>query len=147
MRPNIPSFAIAILCVSILLPGYNYAADAKKISLERLVAHAIWPLMRRYGVPGIAVGILVKGQPHVYSYGSASAATGRAVTSDTLFETGLISKTFTAFGWNGRVSRAPGSRMRWRGVDTMRRHAPGPAVPLRDSTRVHHKCQKDCLSL
>jgi CubicO group peptidase (beta-lactamase class C family) len=85
-----------MLCVSILLPGYNYAADAKQTNLERLVAHAIRPVMQRYGVPGMAVGIVVKGQTYAYSYGAASAATGRAVTSDTLFEIGSISKTLTA---------------------------------------------------
>lgn len=96
MRPNIQSAAIAILCVSLLLPRYNYAADANKANLEKVVAHAIRPVMERYRVPGMAVGIVVKGQNYVYDYGTASKATGRAVTSNTLFEIGSISKTFTA---------------------------------------------------
>jgi beta-lactamase class C len=96
MRPNIQSATIAILCVSVLLPSYNSAADANKDNLGKLVAHAIRPVMERYGVPGMAVGIVVKGRNYVYNYGTASKATGRAVTSNTLFEIGSISKTFTA---------------------------------------------------
>jgi beta-lactamase class C len=95
-RPIIQSAAIAILCVSLLLTRYNYAADANKANLEKVVAHAIRPVMERYRVPGMAVGIVVKGQNYVYDYGTASKATGRAVTSNTLFEIGSISKTFTA---------------------------------------------------
>ena len=95
-RPNIQSAAIAILCVSLLLPRYNYAADANRANLEKVVAHAIRPVMERYRVPGMAVGIVVKGRNYVYDYGTASKATGRAVTSNTLFEIGSISKTFTA---------------------------------------------------
>ena len=37
MRPNIQSAAVAILCVSVLLPRYNYAADANQANLEKLV--------------------------------------------------------------------------------------------------------------
>jgi beta-lactamase class C len=96
MRPNIRGAAMAILCVSVLLPRYNYAADAKEANLDQLVAHAIRPVMERYGIPGMAVGIVVKGRNYVYDYGTASKATGRPVTNNTLFEIGSISKTFTA---------------------------------------------------
>jgi beta-lactamase class C len=96
MRPNNQTAAIAILCVSVLLPTNNHAADAKNASLEKVVAHAIRPVMERYGVPGMAVGIVVKGQSYVYDYGTASKATRRAVAGNTLFEIGSISKTFTA---------------------------------------------------
>ena len=96
MRPNIQSAAIAVLCVSVLLPRYNYAAGANEADLEKFVAHAIRPVMERYGVPGMAVGIVVKGRNYVYDYGMVSKATGRSVTKTTLFEIGSISKTFTA---------------------------------------------------
>jgi beta-lactamase class C len=96
MRSNIRSATIAVLCVSLFLPNYNYAADANKANLEKVVAHAIRPVMERYRVLGMAVGIVVQGRNYVYDYGTASKATGRAVTSNTLFEIGSISKTFTA---------------------------------------------------
>jgi beta-lactamase class C len=44
----------------------------------------------------MAVGIAAKGQSYVYDYGVASKATGKPVTSNTLFEIGSVSKTFTA---------------------------------------------------
>jgi beta-lactamase class C len=96
MRPNMQSAAIVILCVSVLLPINSRAADEKKANIEKVVAQTIRPVMERYGVPGIAVGIVMKGQSYVYDYGVASKATGRPVTSDTLFEIGSVSKTFTA---------------------------------------------------
>ena len=52
--------------------------------------------MDRYGIPGMAVGIIVHGHPYVFDYGLASKAPDKPVTSDTLFEVGSVSKTFTA---------------------------------------------------
>lgn len=95
MRPNIQSAAIVILCVSVLLSMNSHAAD-ERAKIEKVVAQAVRPVMERYGVPGIAVGIVTKGQRYVYDYGIASKSTGRPVTSDTLFEIGSVSKTFTA---------------------------------------------------
>lgn len=52
--------------------------------------------MEREGIPGMAVGIVFNGQSYVFNYGLASRATGKPVTSETLFEIGSVSKTFTA---------------------------------------------------
>jgi beta-lactamase class C len=72
------------------------AADDGKIDVGRIVAQAVRPVMERYGVPGMAVGIVLNGQASVHDYGVASKATGQSVTGDTLFEIGSVSKTFTA---------------------------------------------------
>jgi beta-lactamase class C len=53
-------------------------------------------LMAKYGIPGVAVGLIVEGKPFVFDYGLASTDPRRAVTERTLFEVGSISKTFTA---------------------------------------------------
>jgi CubicO group peptidase (beta-lactamase class C family) len=95
MRPNIHSAAIAALCVCALLPANSHAADNEWADIEKIVAQAIRPVMERYGIPGMAVGIVMKGRNYVYDYGVASKA-GRPVTGNTLFEIGSISKTFTA---------------------------------------------------
>src|ERR1700685_2434491 len=95
LRPNIQSAAIAVLCVCALLPTHSHAADDEQANIEKVVAQAIRPIMQRYGVPGMAVGIAIQGRNHVYEYGVASKA-GRPVTSNTLFEIGSVSKTFTA---------------------------------------------------
>lgn len=52
--------------------------------------------MRVYGVPGMAIALTDHGRQTFYNFGVASRATGEAVTSDTLFEIGSVSKTFTA---------------------------------------------------
>jgi CubicO group peptidase (beta-lactamase class C family) len=41
-------------------------------------------------------GLVIKGRTYIYYYGVASKATGRSVTSNTLFEIGSVSRTFTA---------------------------------------------------
>jgi beta-lactamase class C len=61
-----------------------------------LVARAVAPVMKRYGIPGMAAGMTVRGRHYVYAFGVASKATGRPVEDSTLFEIGSITKTFTA---------------------------------------------------
>ncbi|HEV2675478.1 MAG TPA: class C beta-lactamase [Aliidongia sp.] len=85
-----------VLSLSVLLlPAGSQAAD-QRAGIEQVVAQAIRPMMERYGVPGMAVGLVVDGQEYVYTYGVASKATGQPVSADTLFEIGSLSKTFTA---------------------------------------------------
>ncbi|PZR72983.1 MAG: class C beta-lactamase [Chthoniobacterales bacterium] len=96
MRLNILNPAMAALCVGLLLPTSSDAADDEKTKIEKIVAQAIRPVMEHYGIPGMAVGIVLNGQSYVFDYGVASKATGKPVDSDTLFEIGSVSKTFTA---------------------------------------------------
>ena len=95
MRLNIRNTAISVLCVSILLPIAGHAVEDARGKVDRIVAQTIEPVMQHYGIPGMAVGVLIKGQGYVYDYGVASKA-GRPVTRNTLFEIGSVSKTFTA---------------------------------------------------
>lgn len=64
--------------------------------IEAVVREAAHALMREHGIPGLAIAITVDGKPHFFNYGVASRQTQRPVGSDTLFEIGSISKTFTA---------------------------------------------------
>jgi beta-lactamase class C len=95
MRSNLLVAAIGVLCIT-LLPANGRAADDERGNIEKRVARTIRPLMERYGVPGMAVGIVVGEKSFVYNYGLASKATGSPVTDNTLFEIGSDSKTFTA---------------------------------------------------
>jgi beta-lactamase class C len=96
MRLNILASIIALLCVDVLPPTYSRAADDEKAKVENSVAQAVRPVMDCYGIPGMAVGIVLNGQSYVFDYGVASKETGRSIERETLFEIGSVSKTFTA---------------------------------------------------
>ena len=72
--------------------GHSFADDR----IEAIVKAAIEPVMQQQQIPGVAVAITVNGKPHYFNYGVASKENGKAVTEDTLFEIGSVSKTFTA---------------------------------------------------
>lgn len=52
--------------------------------------------MKRWTVPGLAVGILHDGKTETHGYGVASLETDQPVRDDTLFQVGSISKVFCA---------------------------------------------------
>jgi len=87
---------LPVLCLSILLPVKCQASADANGRVRTIVTDAIAPLMRQYGIAGMAVGVVMNGQDYVYDYGVASKATGQPVTANTLFEIGSISKTFNA---------------------------------------------------
>ncbi|MGI9027100.1 MAG: class C beta-lactamase [Burkholderiaceae bacterium] len=72
------------------------AADNQQQRIRSAVDTALQPVIAKYGIPGMAVGIVVEGETYVFSYGVASAETRQPVTSNTLFELGSVSKTLTA---------------------------------------------------
>ncbi|TDF81606.1 class C beta-lactamase [Pseudomonas sp. H9] len=76
--------------------GQSVAAPLPDTRLESTVNAAIQPLMQQHAIPGMAVALTVNGQRHYFNYGVASKQTGQAVSNDTLFEIGSVSKTFTA---------------------------------------------------
>lgn len=53
-------------------------------------------LMAAHDLPGLAVGVTVDGRQHFFEDGVASRESATAVTRDTLFEIGSVSKVFTA---------------------------------------------------
>lgn len=88
---------LASAAVSAAPSAHGSDAVAPAASTTKAVAaRAIAPLMARYGIPGMAVGITIDGRTSVFSYGVASKATGAPVDGNTLFEIGSVSKTFTA---------------------------------------------------
>lgn len=64
--------------------------------LAAAVDEVVRPLMAAHDVPGMAVGLTVRGRRHAFHHGVASRETGAPVSAQTLFEIGSLSKTFTA---------------------------------------------------
>ena len=85
----------ASLVADIVAVRSRTAADSPG-TIASVVARAVGPLMKRYGIPGMAVGVTIDGRHDVFDYGVMSKATGRRVEASTLFEIGSVTKTFTA---------------------------------------------------
>jgi beta-lactamase class C len=83
------------LWLAVLVPVETHASESPA-GVENIVAAVVGPVMRQYGIPGMAVGIVFNGQRYVCNFGLASKATGRKVNNNTLFEIGSVSKTFNA---------------------------------------------------
>ncbi|CAJ1510290.1 class C beta-lactamase [[Mycobacterium] burgundiense] len=91
----------ALLALTLLLASCTPSTEedpgtAPPGGLASAVDAAYGPLLDEYDVPGLAVAVSVDGRQHFFEYGVASTATRAAVTADTLFEIGSVSKTFTA---------------------------------------------------
>jgi len=88
----------APLLASLLVASWalSSAVAADEASVRRAVDAAVEPLLKQYGIPGMAVGVTLDGRRYFITYGVASKAAQTPVTRDTLFELGSISKTFTA---------------------------------------------------
>jgi beta-lactamase class C len=71
-------------------------AKAGQPDADATVQDAAQAVMRQYNIPGLAIAVTADGKQRFYNYGVASRDTRQKVTSDTLFEIGSISKTFTA---------------------------------------------------
>lgn len=62
--------------------------------LNRDIKQRIGQLMQQHQIPGMAVAVLWQGKSYLYQFGQADIATHQAVSADTLFEVGSISKTY-----------------------------------------------------
>ncbi len=71
-------------------------AAARPDAVAAAVDAAFRPLLAEYGIPGMAVAVTVDGRQHHFTYGVASRQSAAPVTTETIFEIGSLSKTFTA---------------------------------------------------
>lgn len=101
--------ALLVLCASPLLAWADTSLDAQALdrhafdhhafdhhALDQQVRAAAETLMRENAIPGLAIALTDNGQQHFYEFGVSDKTSGQAVTRDTLFELGSVSKTFTA---------------------------------------------------
>ncbi|MGP4847524.1 serine hydrolase, partial [Marinobacter sp. 1Y8] len=78
-----------------LISGQVQAADSDS-HLKSIVDAQAKSLMKAHDIPGMAFGIIVDGKSSFYNYGLADKQSGKAVSENTIFELGSISKTFAA---------------------------------------------------
>lgn len=85
-----------LLLVFALLFPMSVSAVEDNSRLRAIVDAAILPLISQHDIPGMAVGLILDGQPYVVAYGVASKENNVPVADTTLFEIGSVSKVFTA---------------------------------------------------
>lgn len=91
-RSHLP---LAIAALATACAQAPVAAD--RDAVQRVVDAVILPMLAEHAVPGLAVGLTIDGERYLFPYGVASRGEpARAVTPETLFEIGSITKTFTA---------------------------------------------------
>lgn len=74
-----------------------YAGNTSKDQeIKKLVDQNFKPLLEKYNVPGMAVGVIQNNKKYEMYYGLQSVQDKKAVNSSTIFELGSVSKLFTA---------------------------------------------------
>ncbi|KVV37523.1 class C beta-lactamase [Burkholderia territorii] len=96
MRFNAIRIAAALVVAACAAATAGRAAAATQEEIHDTVTRHVAPLMKRFAIPGMAIGVVADGKPYVFDYGVMSTQTRAPVTGDTLFEIGSVSKTLTA---------------------------------------------------
>ncbi|EPJ6475665.1 ADC family extended-spectrum class C beta-lactamase [Acinetobacter baumannii] len=74
-----------------------YAGNTPKDQeIKKLVDQNFKPLLEKYDVPGMAVGVIQNNKKYEMYYGLQSVQDKKAVNSSTIFELGSVNKLFTA---------------------------------------------------
>lgn len=74
-----------------------YAGNTPKDQeIKKLVDQNFKPLLEKYDVPGMAVGVIQNNKKYETYYGLQSVQDKKSVSSSTIFELGSVSKLFTA---------------------------------------------------
>ncbi|AHD03541.1 class C beta-lactamase [Leisingera methylohalidivorans] len=84
--------AAAITLLS--LPAALTAAPWTDAQMQELAESSFAAVIEEYNVPGLVVGVTHRGQTYYYAAGLASREDNTAVSPDTLFELGSVSKLF-----------------------------------------------------
>src|SRR5215468_7435246 len=93
------ALALAVfIAVLLIAPAPVVAADSalSAAAIARIMETFARPAVDTGAAVGIAVGVTYRGRPpQFFSYGTANVAHGTAVTPDTIFEMGSVTKVFT----------------------------------------------------
>ena len=93
---SIPLLTLLLASTCVIAPSSHAAEQPDACHAKAAVDNIIRPLMERHNIPGMAIGVIVNGQRCAYNFGVMSKDTKQAVTDETLFEIGSISKMMTA---------------------------------------------------
>lgn len=85
----------SIYVLVLLICFINPALADENESLDNNVANIIKPIMHKYAIAGTAVIVYKDGQLHHYNFGVMNNKTHKPITSDTIFELGSITKSFS----------------------------------------------------
>lgn len=86
-------YKIIIVCALLFLP---LAGLAQTIDPAQTVSNLAQKFIAEKDIPGLAVALYYHGHTYFYNYGVTDRSTQQPVTSDTIFEIGSLTKTFTA---------------------------------------------------
>ncbi len=88
------NFFIAAAITLLSFPAALAAAPRTDAQMQELAESSFASLIEEYNVPGLVVGVTHSGQTYYYAAGLASREGNIAVSPDTLFELGSVSKLF-----------------------------------------------------
>ena len=96
-RSILSAVALSLLCAACVAARAADAGErASCADIAGVVDAAVRPVLEKYRIPGMAVGLVAGSRTCVFNYGVANTATRKPVTDHTLFELGSVTKTFTA---------------------------------------------------
>lgn len=98
----------SICCALLLAASCSSFAAAKTLTetqIAKVVDDTLVPLLKEQNIPGMAAAVIYRGRPYYFTYGKADVAQNLAVTKETLFELGSVSKTFTGVLGGDSVTR------------------------------------------
>lgn len=87
---------VFMVLVATLSISNKVQASSHDDALQSEVDKQALRLMQQYHIPGLAIGVVIDGASSLYHYGTANKQINQAVTQNTIFELGSLSKTFTA---------------------------------------------------
>lgn len=85
---------LSIILITLAMAVNGYTADHP--SVEPILSHTFKPLIQKYNISGMAVGIIYQGQVYQYYEGTQAKTDLTPISDQTIFELGSVSKIFTA---------------------------------------------------
>ncbi len=98
--------AAVLRLYSVIAPAVTFAVilsltacrQAEPQNVQELVDRQVGLLVQQKKLAGAAVAVLRSGDVQTFFYGEAKSGSSQAPNADTLYETGSVTKTFTAAG-------------------------------------------------